>query len=94
MRESSAANRRMRAALPPHLRKVCDLPGRTVSSGSLVRVLVMKGVLITEEAQSIMVNASPAEQDNVRTQLLPFFRGIPSFTTHKIRLESAAIFTF
>ena len=34
MRESTAANRRMRAALPPDVRKVCDLPASTtVSSG-------------------------------------------------------------
>ena len=29
-----------------------------------------------------------------RTGLLPLFRGIPSFTTHNIRSEFAAIFTF
>jgi len=29
-----------------------------------------------------------------RTGLLPLFRGIPSYTTHNIRSEFAAIFTF
>jgi hypothetical protein len=31
---------------------------------------------------------------NVRTGPLPLFRGVPSFTTHNIRSEFAAIFTF
>lgn len=31
---------------------------------------------------------------NARTGLLPLFRGIPSYTTHNIRSEFAAIFTF
>ena len=31
---------------------------------------------------------------NLRTGLLPLFRGVPSFTTHNIRSEFAAIFTF
>ena len=31
---------------------------------------------------------------NFRTGLLPLFRGIPSFTTHNIRSEFAAVFTF
>jgi hypothetical protein len=31
---------------------------------------------------------------NNRAGLLPLFRGIPSFTTHNVRSEFAAIFTF
>ena len=31
---------------------------------------------------------------NNRAGLLPLFRGVPSFTTHNIRSEFAAIFTF
>jgi hypothetical protein len=40
------------------------------STDPLVRVLVTKGVLTTEEAQSIMVNASPAEQRDRLAALL------------------------
>jgi len=31
---------------------------------------------------------------DLQTGLLPLFRGVPSFTTHNIRSEFAAIFTF
>jgi len=31
---------------------------------------------------------------NNRAGALPLFRGIPSFTTHNVRSEFAAIFTF
>ena len=138
------------------------------STDPLVRILVTKGVITTEEARAIVTNASPAEQRdrlavllrdkgvisaaefaatrtnppatnsgvardarrfggrgtrsdlftgnlqykwnewvtfgyeqgyyrtraNNRAGALPLFRGIPSFTTHNIRSEFAAIFSF